>query len=100
MHEPAEPRRSWATVDCRTRCRPARPAPLPALDVLEGMSRAELFDVALDRGIRHRELIMLDRDAILALLVEDGSHGSRPRQPAGGDGAGSDPVDHPDIDLD
>jgi hypothetical protein len=49
------------------------PPPVPARDELEAMSRAELFDLALRRGARHRELIVLDRSGIMALMVADES---------------------------
>jgi hypothetical protein len=46
------------------------------------MSRAELFDLALRRGARHRELIVLDRPGILALLVADDREPESEPEPA------------------
>jgi hypothetical protein len=58
------------------------PPPLPPPDVLDAMTRAELFDLALRRGARHRELIVLDRAGILALLVDAEPEDERQPQPA------------------
>jgi len=58
------------------------PPPLPPRDELEAMSRAELFDLALRRGARHRELIVLDRPGILALLVADDREPESEPEPA------------------